>query len=235
MYEIAAPFLTVGTKVLDIGCRDARHLIELARRHSIVGVGVDPVAWHVERAQAATQAAGLGSQIIIRSGRAESLPDDIAGVDVIWRRDVIEVLPDLAAALAEMYRVLRPGGHVIVYTNILNGPIDPAETVAIHEPLGNVVGNLVEYELEALISAAGLLIDDKRIVGTEWREHLEEREQTVSRDLLRLSRLRRNPDRFIKQYGTERYRVAEASLQWGVQQFLGRFVSVIYTLSSPQP
>src|SRR5688500_3142941 len=76
LYDIAAPFMTAGSRVLDIGCRDARHLIELARRYNITGIGVDPVAWHVQRAQAATAQAGLADQITIRPGRAEALPND---------------------------------------------------------------------------------------------------------------------------------------------------------------
>lgn len=54
LYEVAAPFMAAGKRVLDVGCRDARHLIELVRRHNIIGIGVDPVAWHVERAQTAS-------------------------------------------------------------------------------------------------------------------------------------------------------------------------------------
>lgn len=192
---------------------------------------MDPVAWHVERAQTATKAAGLAEQVTIRLGRAEFLPEDSASIDTIWCRDVIEVLPDLRRALVEMRRVLRPGGYLVAYTNILNGPVDPVETAAIHEPLGNVITNLVEPELAASFSAAGFRVDNKHVVGTRWREHLEEHNQTVSRDLLRLARLRRDLDRTITRYGQDAYRVAEASLQWGVQQFLGRFIPVIYTLS----
>jgi hypothetical protein len=35
--------MIAGSRVLDIGCRDAHHLIELDRRYSVVGIGVDPV------------------------------------------------------------------------------------------------------------------------------------------------------------------------------------------------
>lgn len=62
------------------------------------------------------------------------------------------------------------------------------------------------------------------------REYLEERDQVVSRELLRLARLRRRRDRVIHRYGHDAYRTAEASLQWGVHQFLDRFVPVTYVL-----
>jgi SAM-dependent methyltransferase len=228
LYEIADPYLHAGQRILDVGCRDARHLIELSRRFSSTGVGVDPVPWHVQRAQAAVEEAGLADQVTIRLGVAEDLGEEPASFDIVWCRDVIEVLPDLTTALAEMRRVLRPAGHLIVYTNLLDGPIDAAETASIHEPLGNVVANLVESDLEDTFADAGFTIKIKHVIGTEWREYLEERDQVVSGELLRLARLRRIRDRVVDRYGEEAFRTAEASLQWGVHQFLGRFVPVIY-------
>ena len=130
-----------------------------------------------------------------------------------------------------MRRVLRAGGHLIAYTNVLHGPVDPVETATIHQPLGNVVANLVESDLEAAFRDAGFQISTKYVVGTQWREHLEEHNQAVSRDLLRLARLRRHPDRIIERYGLGAYRTAEASHQWGLHQFLGRFIPVIYVLA----
>lgn len=228
LYEIAHPYLHAGQRILDVGCRDARHLIELSRRYGLTGVGVDPVPWHVQRAQAAVEEAGLADQVTIRLGVAEELAEEPASFDLVWCRDVMEVLPDLSAALAQMRRVLRPAGHLVVYTNLLNGPIDATETAAIHEPLGNVVANLVESDLEDAFAVAGFTIMVKQVIGTEWREYQEERNQVVSGELLRLARLRRSRDRVIDRYGQDAFRTAEASLQWGVHQFLGRFVPVIY-------
>ena len=235
LYEIADPFLGAGHRILDLGCRDARHLIELVRRYDATGVGVDPVPWHVQRARAAVVESGLKDRIAIRLGSAEGLVEEPASFNTVWCRDVIEVLPDLATALSEMHRVLRPGGHVIVFTNLLGGPIDAAETAAIHEPLGNVVANLVESDLESAFAGAGFGINIKHIIGTEWREQLEESEHVVSRSLLRLARLRRTRDQVIERYGHAAYRTTDASLQWEVQQFLGRFVPVIYILDALPP
>ena len=230
LYEIADPYLGAGQRILDVGCRDARHLIDLSGHYGSTGVGVDPVPWHGERAQAAVGNAGLVDQITIRLGVAEDLVEEPASFDIVWCRDVIEVLPDLATALTQMRRVLRPSGHLIVFTNLLHGPIDAAETAAIHEPLGNVVANLVESDLEGAFAVAGFTIKIKQVIGTEWREYLEERDQVVSLELLRLARLRRSRDRVVDRYGQDAYLTAEASLQWGVHQFLGRFVPVIYVL-----
>lgn len=230
LYEIADQYLAAGQHILDVGCRDARHLIELVRRYGGSGIGLDPVPWHVQRATREVEAAGLTGQIMIRRGAVEDLATESASIDTVWCRDVIEVLPELPVALRQMRRVLRRGGHLIAYTNILNGPIDSVETLTIHEPLGNVVTNLVEPDLETAFDAAGFAIRAKHLIGTEWREYLEEHDQVVSRELLRLARLRRDQDRIVERYGRDAYRTAEASLQWGVHQFLGRFIPVIYVL-----
>ncbi len=232
LYEIADRYLHAGHRILDVGCRDARHLIELVRRYDTTGIGLDPVPWHVERARTAVAEAGLTERITVRPGVAENILEDTASIDVVWCRDVIEVLPDLPTALGEMRRVLRLGGHLIAYTNVLHGPADPAETATIHEPLGNVVANLVEPDLETAFDAAGFAISVKHVVGTEWREYLEEHDHAVSRDLLRLSRLRRDAVRVVDRYGHDAYRTAAASLQWGVSQFLGRLVPVVYVLEA---
>ena len=128
-------------------------------------------------ASAAVEDAGLADQVSIRLGVAEDLVEEPAGFDIVWCRDVIEVLPDLTTALAQMRRVMRPGGHLIVFTNLLEGPIEATETASIHQPLGNVVANLVEADLEDAFAAAGFIIKIKHVIGTEWREYLEEHDQ----------------------------------------------------------
>lgn len=53
--------------------------------------------------------------------------------------------------------------------------------------LGNVDGNLDRSFMEAAFERAGLQIERVQVVGTEWREYAEEREQPVSRALLRVA------------------------------------------------
>ncbi len=229
LFEVAARYVA-GGRVLDVGCRDARYLIRLAQQFGFSGVGVDPVPWHIDRARTAIGEADLTGTLRAELGSIESYTSASGVFDLVWCRDVIEVLPDLNGAVARMSDVLAPDGVLIAYTNVLNGPPDPRETAAIHEPLGNVVDNLIEDDLEATWRRHHLTISEKVIVGTRWREYLEKRDHLVSRDLLRLARLRRQREHIIAEYGEAIYKLTEASTQWATNQFLGRFVPVIYVL-----
>lgn len=231
LYDLAAPYLSAGMRVLDVGCRDAWYLIRLAERFGVRGVGIDPVPWHIERAEAAIVQAGLEDRLSAQLVRIEDFGGEPGAFDVVWCRDVLEVLPDLEASLAGMSRVLASQGTAIVYTNVLNGPPDPGETRRLHEPLGVFTANLIEDELESAFTRHALTVTEKHVIGTQWREHVEERDQDVSRDLLRLARLRRTRERVEAEYGAATYCLFEASTQWQLNQFLGRLVPVVYMLT----
>lgn len=218
LMAVAGGFVGTGSRVLDVGCRDARHLIALAERFGAGGVGIDPVPWHIERARAAIAEAGMDSRVSAELARIESYRADGDGFDLIWCRDVLEVLPDLDQAVARMADLVASDGVLIAYTTILNGPPDERETELIHEPLGNVAESLVEPSLLDTFHRHGWSVAERLVVGTRWREYLEERDQVVSRDLLRLARLRRTRERVVAEYGESAYRLFEASTQWAVHQ-----------------
>ena len=67
-------------------------------------------------------------------------------------------------------------------------------------------------------------------IGTEWREHAEERTQPVSRALLRLARLRRQRDDIIAEHGQDIFEHIEANLHCEVFQFLGKLEPIVYVL-----
>src|SRR5687767_8889805 len=74
LYELAGEYLTAGSKVLDAGCRDAAHLIQLVRRYGVTGVGVDPVEVHIEKAELAVEAADASRSIQVFVGVMHDLP-----------------------------------------------------------------------------------------------------------------------------------------------------------------
>lgn len=90
--------------------------------------------------------------------------------------------------------------------------------------------NLVKEQVEAAFARAGLTVELEDPIGTEWREHAEEGTQPVSRDLLRLARLRRGRARIVEEAGEEIYGHIESTLHWLVYQFLGKLLPTVYVL-----
>jgi SAM-dependent methyltransferase len=175
LHDLAGTYLKPGMRVLDAGCRDAAHLIRLIRRCGVTGVGVDPVEVHVERANAAVDDAGVADRAEIFFGVIEDLPFPDGHFDFVWCRDVIEQVDDLDAALREMLRVLSPTGRMLVYTTFVTDRLTTQEAEMMNRHLGNVPANLVEANVERAFAGAGWAIERKDVIGTEWREHLEER------------------------------------------------------------
>src|SRR5437764_12019092 len=66
LLDLAVPLLTPDSRLLDLGCRDARHLIPLVARSGCTGVGIDPVDRNLERARAAVTAAALDQRLETR-------------------------------------------------------------------------------------------------------------------------------------------------------------------------
>ena len=230
MLALATERLTPESTFLDVGCRDASHLIELVRATGASGVGIDPLGRFVERAREAVAEAGLDGRVQIVEGVMQDIPYPDGSFDLVWCRDVIEIVAALEPAIAEVARVVRPGGHLVVFTVFATDRLEPKEAALLAQNLAVVPANLVAAKVEAAFSSAGLAVTRKEAIGTEWREYAEERTRPVSRDLLRLARLRRQRDRIIDDAGEEIYGHIESNLHWAVFQFLGKLLPTIYVL-----
>jgi len=101
-----------GGIVLDVGCGPASITASLARAVGPSGLvlGVDLSKAMLARAVRTEK----GSQIGFLHADAQQLPLREATVDAVVSMAVLQLVPDPAAALAEMARVLRPGGRLAV-------------------------------------------------------------------------------------------------------------------------
>ena len=234
MLALGIERLAQGSRVLDVGCRNASHLIKLVQGTGATGVGLDPLTRLIEQARQAVSEAGLADRIELLDGGMHAIPFPDDWFDLVWCRDVIEVVEDLDAGIAEMARVLRPGGSLIVFTVFCTDLLEPKEAeLLIGQNLALVADNLVAANVEAAFSNADLEIVVKDEIGTDWREYAEERSQPASQALLRLARLRRQRDNLVEQAGLDIYSHIESNLHWEVFQFLGKLLPIIYVLQKP--
>lgn len=230
LHDLAAEYIHPGTAILDAGCREAAHLIRLVQAHDARGVGVDPVALHVERAREAVATAGLGDRIELVHGTIEQLTYPDGYFDFVWCRDVLEGVAELPSALRNLARLLADRGRLLVYTVFATELLEPGEAAILSRSLGNVAANLDETYVERELADAGLAIERKDVIGTEWREYQEERTRPASRALLRLARLRRQRDAIVAAHGREIYEHVEATTHWEVFQILGKLLPTVYVL-----
>lgn len=100
-----------GASVLDIGCGAGGIDIALVRTHGagyVTGIDVeDPVLTH---ARAHVDRAGLSSRIGLVKVAPGPLPFPPGTFDVVFSKDSIIHIPDKHALMAEVFRVLKPGG-----------------------------------------------------------------------------------------------------------------------------
>jgi SAM-dependent methyltransferase len=108
-----------GEQVLDLGCGFGRHAFEAYRRGANV-VAVDRSPEEVAQVMAmfrAMEAAGEApTGLVARAVRADllALPFPDASFDVVMASEVLEHIPGDELAMAEIARVVRPGGRVAV-------------------------------------------------------------------------------------------------------------------------
>ena len=104
--------LNPGETVVDIGCGAGFDTLQAAAQVGLSGrvIAVDMTAAMREKAQKAALEAGLAN-VDVREGYAEELPVEDASADVVISNGVINLTPDKAGTMREVYRVLKPGGR----------------------------------------------------------------------------------------------------------------------------
>ena len=108
--------LQPGETVLDVGCGAGIDTILAARAVGPMGraIGLDLLEEMCERARGHARDAGVAEWTEFVRGEMEDIPLPDASVDVVTSNGVINLSPRKSRVLAEIRRVLRPGGRLSV-------------------------------------------------------------------------------------------------------------------------
>jgi len=153
---IAVADLREGERVLDLGSGGGIDVLLSARRVGPSGFayGVDMTDEMLTLARASAAKAGAAN-VDFRKGQIEDLPLPDAAVDVVISNCVINLSADKPAVLAEMFRVLVPGGRIGITDVVAEDHLTPAGRAAAGSYAGCIAGALSRAEYLDGLAAAG--------------------------------------------------------------------------------
>lgn len=148
--------IKAGDVVLDLGsgagndCFVARH--ETGPEGKVIGIDFTPAM--IEKARKNAEIRGFDNVYFVE-GDIESIPLQAHSVDVVVSNCVLNLVPNKAAVFAEIYRVLKPGGHFSISDVVLHGTLPQGLQQDAEMYAGCVAGAIPRDQYLGLIFSAG--------------------------------------------------------------------------------
>jgi len=153
---VALASLQRGEVVLDLGCGAGFDAFLAASTVGPEGrvIGVDMTPEMTAKAQENARKAGV-TNTEFRLGTIEHLPVEDASVDVVMSNCVINLSPEKPRVFREAFRVLKPGGRLLVSDIVLGAPLPERVRTSIEAYVGCVAGAALKRDYLDAIAAAG--------------------------------------------------------------------------------
>lgn len=147
-----------GERVLDLGSGGGIDVLLSARRVGETGFayGVDMTEEMLDLARANAAKAGA-TNVEFLKGTIEDIPLPDASVDVVISNCVINLSVDKPAVLAEMFRVLGPGGRIGISDVVAEDHLTEADRAERGSYVGCIAGALSRSEYLAGLAGAGFV------------------------------------------------------------------------------
>lgn len=162
---VAVAELREGEVVLDLGSGGGIDVLLSAKRVGPTGAayGLDMTDEMLELARRNAAEAGA-TNVHFLKGVIEDIPLPGESVDVVISNCVVNLSPDKPAVLAEIARVLRPGGRIGITDIVAEDGLTPTEREQRGSYVGCIAGALSESEFREGLEAVGLV--DVEVVRT---------------------------------------------------------------------
>ena len=170
---VAIASLKEGETVLDLGSGPGLDCFLAAEKVGENGkvIGVDMTHEMLEKARA-NAVKGNYSNVEFRLGEIEHLPVADNSVDVVISNCVINLSPDKESVFKETFRVLKPGGRIMVSDVVLSKELPDFLKNSDEAYIGCISGALLKDEYLETIENAGFnkveIIDEISIPVDDW-------------------------------------------------------------------
>ncbi|HOW42345.1 MAG TPA: arsenite methyltransferase [Candidatus Omnitrophota bacterium] len=153
---VAIASLKEGEVVLDLGSGAGFDAFLASPKVGKTGkvIGVDMTEEMIEKARRNARKSDYAN-VEFRLGEIERLPVDSASVDAIISNCVINLSPDKESVFKEAYRVLKPGGRLMVSDLVLTGKLPALIKDSVEAYVGCLAGAAMKEEYLGFIEKAG--------------------------------------------------------------------------------
>jgi len=145
-----------------------------AHVHGVDVTGVDLSPDRIEGAAALTMAVGLEDRVRVIEGSVTAAPLDDETMDVVVSQEAFLHIPDYPAAVAEAFRVLKPGGRAVISTLTAPRPLGAEDAELLRRGVG-FMALPTAAEWVATFRAAGFARVETEDLTQRWAEVLRER------------------------------------------------------------
>jgi SAM-dependent methyltransferase len=170
---VAIASLKEGETVLDLGSGPGLDCFlaadKVGRNGKVIGVDMTPEMIEKARSNARN---GNYSNVEFRLGEIENLPVADNSVDAVISNCVINLSPDKESVFKETFRVLKPGGRIMVSDVVLSKELPDFIKDSADAYIGCISGAITRDEYMETVKAAGFqdtsIVDELSVPVEEW-------------------------------------------------------------------
>jgi len=175
---VAIASLKEGETVIDLGSGPGMDCFlaadKVGKEGKVIGIDMTP-----EMLEKAREHANNGGYLNVefRLGEIENLPVADNSADVVISNCVINLSPDKQRVFKETFRVLKPGGRIMVSDVVLAKPLPEHIMESADAYIGCIAGAITKKEYLSTVEAAGFkeveIVDEMAIPVEEWVNDLQ--------------------------------------------------------------
>ena len=163
-----------GTRVADFCAGLGGPARYLAHRYGADITGIELTPARVKGAQELTRRVGLQDKVRVIEGNVMQVPLTDASIDVVVSQEALLHVPDKRRALAEAFRILKPGGRIAFTDWVAHRPLSASDRALMWQ--GMAVTELFTLPAYAgLVRDAGFVVISTEDLTHEWGAILTQR------------------------------------------------------------